>query len=80
MRWADQYNVLREAVLSSPATHGWIRDLIVRLEGKDPVDVLNGLEVVARLMRMRHEAVLAGEWDQLDLQRPFGEWGNPLRD
>ena len=80
MRWAAQYNVLREAVLSSPATHEWIRELIVRLEGKDPVDVLNGLEVVARLMRMRHEAVLAGEWDQLDLQRPFGEWGNPLRD
>ena len=80
MRWADQYNVLRGAVLSSPATHEWIRELIVRLEGKDPVDVLNGLEVVARLMRTRHEAVLAGEWDQLDLQRPFGEWGNPLRD
>ena len=80
MRWADQYNVLRGAVLSSPATHEWIRELIVRLEGKDPVDVLNGLEVVARLMRMRHEAVPAGEWDQLDLQRPFGEGGNPLRD
>ena len=80
MRWADQYNVLRGAVLSSPATHDCIREPIVPVEGKDPVDVLNGLEVVARLMRMRHEAVLAGEWDQLDLQRPFGEWGNPLRD
>ena len=80
MRWADQYNVLRGAVLSSPATHEWIRELIVRLEGKDPVDVLKGLEVLTNLMRMRHEAGLAGEWAQLDLQRPFGEWGNPLRD
>ena len=80
MRWAAQYNVLREAVLSSPATHEWIREMIVRLEGKDPVDVLKGLEVLTKLMRMRHEAGLAGEWDQLDLQRPIGEGGNPLRD
>ncbi len=60
MRWADQYNVMRSMLLSSPATHWWVRDLILRLDAKDPVDVLNGLEVVARLMRMRHEAVRAG--------------------
>ncbi len=80
MRWADQYNVMRSMLLSSPATHWWVRDLILRLDAKDPVDVLNGLEVVARLMRMRHEAVRAGEWDQLESQKPTGDDGISMKD
>ena len=73
MRWADQYNVMRSMLLSSPATHWWVRDLILRLDAKDP-------EVVARLMRMRHEAVRAGEWDQLECQKPTGDDGISMKD
>jgi len=69
MHWADQYNAMRGMLFSSPATHRWVCEVIVLLEQKDPVDVLNGLEIVARLMRMRQEAILAGEWDQLNLQK-----------
>lgn len=71
---------MRSMLLSSPATHWWVRDLILRLDAKDPVDVLNGLEVVARLMRMRHEAVRAGEWDQLECHKPSGEDGISMKD
>ncbi len=80
MKWTDQYNAMRTMLLSSPGTHWWVRDLILRLDAKDPVDVLNGLEIVARLMRMRHEAVRAGEWDQLEDQNPTGEDGRSSTD
>lgn len=53
------YIAQREALLSSPCTHYWVKELILKLDEKDPVDVVADLEALLQMYLARLPEALA---------------------
>lgn len=47
------YQQRRQQLLIDKSTPDWVREILVSLEGRDPCDVLNGLEVLVELYTMK---------------------------
>ena len=54
---AERPELIEQELLESPATHFWVRDVILRTQGKDPVDVLAGAEAFLAVARERLKGV-----------------------
>lgn len=61
-------------VLDHPGVSDWVKDVLRMAHGRDPVDVLNDLEILNTLLRPRAEALI-----DLALVRP-GPFASVNRD
>ena len=39
-------DTLEQAILKDPTVHTWVKDVVEGLTGKDPVDILDGVELL----------------------------------
>jgi hypothetical protein len=46
-----------ETILSSPATSTWLKNALASALGRDPVDAVNDAELLATVLRNRHDAI-----------------------
>jgi len=49
----ERYEEVRGKILSSDATHFFLREILNKCEHRDTVDNINNLEVALRLMKMK---------------------------
>lgn len=55
----QDYEAFRDALLADPGVHHWVKDIIPRLELRDPVDTLNNLDLLRDLFNARLQGMLA---------------------
>ena len=49
----ERYEDVRKKILSSDATHFFLREILNKCEHRDTIDNINNLEVALRLMKMK---------------------------
>ena len=49
----ERYEDVRKKILSSNATHFFLREILNKCEHRDTIDNINNLEVALRLMKMK---------------------------
>jgi len=59
MSGAEVTPVNTDDILADPAASVWLKAAILALDGLDPVDAANDTEVLAELMRVRCDAMMA---------------------
>lgn len=53
------YPRIYEALQQDPSIHNWVKEALTKLEDKDIVDVLNGLEVLTMYFEHKHAGLVA---------------------
>jgi len=67
-------NPIKQAILNDPSASYWLKDAICKLDKRDPVDVLNELEVLTKYFQHKNDGLLAQPITEAELIKQTGRF------